>query len=112
MNQQGEPNHSKPPFDASLAVEMVGKYVLVGLTYVDPQQNVLEQKQVHGTIIRADETKGFAVKLRGPDEGETFWLPPDLRSFQDAKPGEYRLRSTGEVVVNPDLLSTWTIDRD
>jgi len=42
---------------------------------------------------------------------EWDWLPPDLRAFQDAPPGEYRLRSTGEVVVDPDFISSWTINR-
>jgi hypothetical protein len=34
-----------------------------------------------------------------------------MRAFQPAPPGEYRLKSTGEIVVDPDLLSTWTIRR-
>jgi hypothetical protein len=27
----------------------------------------------------------------------------------DALPGEYRLRSTGEVVINPDYLAKWVV---
>jgi hypothetical protein len=36
-------------------------------------------------------------------------LPPHLSAFQAAKPGEYRLRATGETVENPDLTTSWTI---
>jgi hypothetical protein len=52
----------------------------------------------------------FAIRLEGQKEGELFWLPPDIRAFQDAQPGEYRLRSTGEIVVDPDFITNWTIN--
>src|SRR5437773_2596530 len=98
-----------PPWDSALATALVGKYVLIGLTYCDHQGNVREQKQLHGTITAADSKKGFAIELRGTREGETFWLPLHITAFQDADPGHYRLRATGETVVDPDLVSTWTI---
>jgi hypothetical protein len=37
------------------------------------------------------------------------WLPPDTRAFQKASPGEYRLKSTGEVVADPDYTAMWTL---
>jgi len=36
-------------------------------------------------------------------------LPPEPEAYEPAPPGEYRLRSTGEVVVDPDYLTTWTV---
>jgi len=42
--------------------------------------------------------------------GGEFSLPPDVTSLQPAKPGTYKLRSSGEVVVNPDYVCTWTIN--
>ena len=47
------------------------------------------------------------IQLWGSDE--TYTLPPDLRNYEPAAPGEYRLRSTGEVVADPDFISNWTI---
>ncbi len=35
---------------------------------------------------------------------------PDLSAFVEAPAGEYRFRTTGEVVVNPDLMTQWTIE--
>ena len=86
--------------------ELLGKRVLIGITYVDDDDVVIEQKQKHGLIVSADEE---AVYVRLDGTLEPFWLPPDLDSFQEAEAGEYRLRSTGEVVVNPDLLTTWVV---
>jgi hypothetical protein len=88
---------------------MIGKTVLVGKTYVRGDEAV-EQVQFHGLIEEVDERAGFA--LRRADNGELEWLPPDLRAYQPAEPGEYTLRSTGEVVDDPDFISTWIVERD
>jgi hypothetical protein len=33
-----------------------------------------------------------------------------LEAFEAAPPGEYRLRSSGEVVVNPDYITSWVVE--
>lgn len=85
----------------------IGKHLLLGLTYVDCEGAVTEQVQMHGVIARIDD-KGIFVD-RADGDGE-FSLPPDVASLTPAAPGEYRLRSTGEVVVDPDFVSSWTIN--
>ena len=105
------PTDHRPPWDSALALSLVAKRVLIGINYCDKNDNLVEQKQVYGTIIKADATDGFAIRLEGEKEGELFWLPPDTRAFQDAEPGEYRLRSTGEIVVDPDFITYWTVNR-
>jgi len=89
----------------------IGKYVLITLTYFDEDGDVVAQPQVHGIIVSADRARGFAVALQGVWEGETFWLPPDVRGFSPARRGEYRLNSTSELIYDPDLISTWEITR-
>lgn len=88
---------------------MIGKTVLVGKTYVRGDEAV-EQVQFHGLIEEVDERSGLA--LRRADNGDLEWLPPDLRAYKPAEPGEYTLRSTGEVVDDPDFISTWIVERD
>ncbi len=85
----------------------IGKHILVGLTYEDHQGNVQSQQQIHGIIKRITEPEGIVIDQMNGD-GE-FTLPPALDSLSEAPDGEYRLRSTDEVVVNPDLLGQWTI---
>ena len=106
-----QPNDGRPPFDQVRAEALAGKHVLIGLTYHDHNDKFLEQRQVHGIVLSVDSRQGFAIELQGERAGETFWLPPDLRSIQEAKPGEYRLRSTGEVVVEPHFLFTWVVNK-
>ncbi|HUO07316.1 MAG TPA: hypothetical protein VM008_03220 [Phycisphaerae bacterium] len=85
--------------------DYIGKHLLVGLTYLDHDGAITRQLQLHGTITQiCDE----GIFIEQPD-GEEFSLPPDPDSLRPAKPGEYRLRSTGEVVVNPDYLSNWEV---
>jgi hypothetical protein len=33
----------------------------------------------------------------------------EARPYEQASPGEYRLRSTSEVVIDPDFITTWTV---
>lgn len=103
--------HPRPDFDEARAQALLGKSVLIGLTYLDHDGWILEQRQLHGTIVSFHRTRGFGIRLAGKRSGETYTLPPDTRAFEEANPGEYRLRSTGEIVVDPDFISTWTITK-
>lgn len=100
------------PTDDANAVGLIGKHLLVGLTYLNADGTLRKQVQLHGRITAVDETK-VTMRLHGSDE--EFTLPrsrepgSDLDAFEPADPGEYRLRSTGEVVADPDLLAKWTI---
>ena len=87
--------------------DLIGKTILIGLTYYTANDEFIEQKQYWGRVVESNENR-ILVKL---NDGEIFGLPPDLSSMQVAAPGEYRLRSTGEIVVNPDYLTTWNINR-
>jgi hypothetical protein len=86
--------------------ELVGKSVLVGLTYVDANDQLIRQEQTHGLIVEADESN---VTVRPVGSLEEFSVPPDLEAFEPAAGDDYTLRGTGEVVTNPDLLASWTI---
>ena len=85
---------------------LLGKYVLIGITRIADDGTLIEKTEAHGRIALVDGDVG--IKVVGSD-GEVVTLPPDPDSFRDAKPGVYRLRSTGEEVVDPDLTTVWTI---
>lgn len=84
---------------------LVGKVMLIGFTYYSKDNEFVGQKQFWGKVVSANED-GILVEQKN---GENLGLPPDLRSVQIAPPGEYTLHSTGEVVVNPDFLTTWSV---
>ena len=93
-------------FSETSAKDLIGKTVIVGLTYCDHADAVVRRDQYHGWIVRASCTEGIVIQLPSGSEKR---LPPDLRSFFAARPGQYRLRSSGEVVEDPDLQATWTV---
>jgi len=95
--------------DTELAASYLGKHLLIGMTYLDHDGKFIEQKQFHGQIVRINEHEGIVIQLHNSDA--EFKLPPDINSLKAAPPGEYRLRETGEVVVNPDFLTTWTLTK-
>jgi len=99
-----------PEFDLDLAQSYVGRTILVGITYLSHDDKLLGQQQLHGTITSADRN-GIVIALAGKRAGQSWTMPPSLEGIQRASPGEYRLRETGEVIVDPDLLSTWTINK-
>ncbi len=97
-----------PEFDTERAKDCLGKYVLIGITHVTQEDTLLGREELHG-VIREVAPEGVRVELHGNRAGEIVQIPPALEFLSLASPGEYRLRSTGEVVVNPDLLWTWTV---
>lgn len=101
----------RPPFwDARLAARLPGKYVIVGLTYLDTAGGEDRLIQLHGVIASADPTHGIAIDLRGARKGETYWLPPQTSTLQRARRGTYRLRETGDVIQDPDYVTTWRVE--
>jgi hypothetical protein len=94
--------------DDSKASEYLGKTVLIGMTYLDRDGQLRERKQMAGTITVFSQAEGIKIKLRDVDR--QFCLPPDEGGIRVAPPGTYRLRSTGEEIINPDYLSTWTVN--
>lgn len=92
------------------AEKLVGKYVLIGLTYMTHEKTLQSHKQYHGVIKSVSQTDGVIVSLKGTNEGEELWLPPDYTNFQQAKPGSYKLNNTEEIIDHPDLTTTWIID--
>jgi hypothetical protein len=87
----------------------LGKRILVGITRVDPDGELIEQRQYVGELIHVDPNQGLELQLAN---GDHEWLPPDVRPLEEAPLGEYRLRSTGEVVEDPDYVCTWTITQN
>ena len=97
----------EPYFDEEEAQFLIGKHLLVGVTHRNHSDEITGYEQFHGEIVRASQAEGIIIRLNGSVEER--WVPPDLSRLEEAAPGNYRLKKTGEVVVDPDLLSTWTV---
>jgi hypothetical protein len=96
-------------WDTTIACDLVGKLLLVGVSYFAADGSFIEQQQFYGRVASASKDGGIVLDLEGNRLGEQFCLPPDTRSVFKAAAGDYRLRSTGEVVVDPDYPATFTV---
>jgi hypothetical protein len=85
---------------------LVGRRVLVGISYVDAGGGPVDAAEFCG---RVSEVRGGVVVLQDPASSEQVVLPADAEAYQPAAPGRYTLRGTGEVVTDPDYLSAWTV---
>jgi hypothetical protein len=85
---------------------LLGKRMIVGMTELTAARDLIEQRQFVGRIIAVDPKRGITLQLR---DANHYYLPPDHRAIKRARKGEYKLRSTDEVIVDPDYLSTWEL---
>ena len=94
-------------FDAAQAETMVGKTVLVSLTCMTDFGDLEAFEQFAGIIMRINNEDGLVLKRT--DSDEEYNLPPDLDHYTPAKPGDYKLAESDEIVSNPDFLVEWDI---
>lgn len=97
-------------WDDAIAHELIDCVVIVGMTYRYPDGSHTEQQQFYGHVVETDRERGVRLSLDGKNAGRRYWLPPDTGAFKRAPAGQYRLRSTGEIVADPDYTCAWTID--
>ena len=108
--QVGGAEDDSSEWDQDQADALVGKYLLVGMTYLAADGATVTQRvQYHGRIVKADRETGFEIECEGVWAGKKMILPPLLENLSPATPGDYELESTGEIITDPDLTSSWII---
>jgi hypothetical protein len=106
-----KPSFDYGVWDDQLARILPGKRLPVGISYVDADGSLIEQQQFFGCVEAVHPREGIRLNLAERRAGEHYNVPPDMRAFRVADPGEYRLRSTGEIVVDPDYTVTFSLNK-
>jgi hypothetical protein len=94
-------------FTEEQAKILLGKRILVGITHCSKEGATVSQETIHGTIERANPKEGLVVKLNGLNEMRT--VPLDVSRIKMARPGQYKLRGTEEVVEDPNYTMMLTL---
>ena len=89
--------------------DILNKTIVIGLTYIDANGKETEKMQFWGTIIKVDNKAG--IEVFNETTHSTLTLPLDLTAIEATRPGIYTLKSSGEIVANPDYIATWIITR-
>jgi hypothetical protein len=87
--------------------QLDGKRLLVGITR-EHSSGEVTQEQFLG-VARIEDQGDLCLIVLECSDGQIREYPFDNRSLAIAAPGEYRLRSTGEIVTDPDFLMTWIV---
>ena len=86
---------------------LIGKSILVGLTYRDHRGNVTEQQQIFGEITKIAEEDN-TMEVDEPDG--TYWtLPYFPMTILEPPRGIYKCRVNALEIRNPELLMSWQI---
>lgn len=95
-----------PPehWDEAFAKALIGKTVLVGLTFIDDDGEVSERQQFFGVVIEANDRDGILLDLLGEHDGDTYALPPQTSAIKAAEKGVTSLAGD-----TPDFVVSWTI---
>jgi len=88
---------------------MIGKRILVGLTYLDENERVSEQVQFYGVI---DSIKDNSLVINRSDDEGDFSIPYDGELNEADPEAVYTLRATGEEVTGVNYVSTFTIHKE
>lgn len=98
---------NNPPDQPDNQFPWLGKTILVGLTWLDWQNHVTEQKQLFGTITRIIPDKHLMEVDLGNDD---YWgLPYYPHTIQDARRGKYQCSSNSQEVSNPEFVMSWLV---
>ncbi len=83
---------------------LVGHRLLVGVTIREPDGAVVSRTQFCGTVL---EVSGGVVVV--DRDGEPALLPSDDLAYAAAPRGTYTLAESGQVVVDPEYMTTWDV---
>jgi len=107
---QGWSGNSAHEFDSAAADIYLGKYILIGVTYMNSAGQVEDSVQMHG-VVESASRDGIKVSLKGERDGQSWTMPADPSAISPAQPGRYQLPETGEIIENPDFICTWMVQK-
>ena len=86
--------------------DFIGKSILVGFTWIDRNDNVLEQCSAFGTITRIDDHMLYF----DCGDGEEVTIPFDPEHIEKSDPALiYNLHNPQTTITGVDFTSEWTI---
>ncbi len=101
------PIFSAPPrehWDEDFAHALIGKTLMLGLTFLDDDGEVTERQQFFGVVIEANDQEGIVLDLLGEQDGDIYTLPPQTSAISATPPGVTSL--SGET---PDFVVNWMV---
>lgn len=102
-DETGNPDEHDDTWDEAIASALIGHTLLVGLTYVRKDDEIVERKQVFGTVLSCHPTRGIAIKQH--KNGGDFIIAPVLDAIEPGVEGIYQMTDEDEEVKDPDFTA-------
>lgn len=96
-------------WDEDFARNLLGRTLLVGITYLEQDGSIAERQQIFGTVQSCNAKTGIVITLK--ESGETFTVAPILEAIEPAKPGVYQMKDSDNVIINPDFTAMFSVTR-
>ena len=108
-----------------IGADILNKTCVIGLSYLDSNNQLLKQSLFAGTVVATDKDDGITIKLFAAEQNTeqktspkkeqskkspNFILPSSLPWFNAPK-GIYRDENNNVLIENPNYLVTWDIQR-
>lgn len=77
---------------------------------MDAEARDIGGTRLHGIVNQVSDAT-IEIESRGRDAGEILRLPFVASAIHPAEPGEYTITDTQEILTNPDLIGTWTLEQ-
>jgi hypothetical protein len=89
--------------------KLIGKTVIVGISYYDENGKFLDQKQFHGQIIGVSSEAG--IRYIDKETNDEHVLPLRVDAIFPAPKGCYREYTTHKIINDPDFISLWHVQK-
>lgn len=94
-------------WDEALASALIGKTLLLELTFLNEEDEPSGNKQIFGTVVSCDPVEGIVLAEDGTEE--EYVIAPFLDAIEPAPPGHYRLVDQDRTVENPDYMAMMAV---
>lgn len=96
-----------PDWDEEFARDIIGQSLLVGISRLSSDGELIGREQVFGEIVSVDERNGIEIKKRV--DGTIFTIAPMITAIMPADPGRYELTDSDEIIDDPDFTLRLTL---
>ncbi len=91
----------------NLDPDIIGKKILIGLSYFNKNGELMDQTEKYGSILRYDNNR---IIIYNELLNEEFAIPADFESLQYSDPSTlYKLKSNNKKIKGINILGSFSI---
>ena len=89
--------------------KLLGKHLLVKISYTDNNETIISEELIHGTIQAVNRENGITILLT--ETGQSKALPLNAATLEMSRFRDYALTDIGEKITGVDYTMSLTIKK-